>query len=82
MKPPPPNPFEGMQKMEVKIRNLTPQLKVKVYFSPPFTFLIKVFMFLKTTLFFLSFSNCQDFLDVAVNTFKNDTMLRAWLFYI
>lgn len=28
------------------------------------------------------FSNCQDFLDVAVYTFKNDTMLRAWLFYI
>lgn len=52
---PPPHPFVGMQKMEVKIRNLTPQLKVKVYFSPPFPFLIKVFMFLKTTLFFLFF---------------------------
>lgn len=34
--------------------------------------------FLKTTFFF----NCQDFLDATVYTFKNDTMLRAWLFYI
>lgn len=33
-------------------------------------------MFLKTTFFF----NCQDFLDATVYTFKNDTMLRAWLF--